>query len=277
MNNTGDAFDDASRDPRDKMSPLRHDMDFSGSRPASMSPLEYLQDPVDKSLPSAQEPILLTQHRGPRVPPSASNSEWSKYTTSDTARTAADANPIHSQGPSHFAGRLGYDKDAHNGSRPNVTTSPSSHDSRGSMLASQGPHRQNRMGSNTGMSSFAQSYRVENNLNSTFQRASCQRAGVPPLAPDPGCTPEEFLQKEAATLSIFPRLSRIPVLHGPVPEDKLDTIRDVIHPDDWPRFVVGDILFKHLRFHKDFMLLPTPEIPGPEAILRRRHLADCEC
>ena len=104
MNNTGDAFDDASRDSRDKMSPLRRDMDFSGSRPASMSPLEDLQDPVDKSLLSAQEPILLTQHRGPRVPPSASNSEWSKYTAGDTARTAANANPIHSQGPSHFAG-----------------------------------------------------------------------------------------------------------------------------------------------------------------------------
>jgi hypothetical protein len=96
MNNTGDAFDDASRDTRDKMSPLRHDMDFSGSRPASMSPLEDLQDPVDKSLPSAQEPILLTQYHGPRVPPSASNSEWSRYTTDDTARTAAGANPIHS-------------------------------------------------------------------------------------------------------------------------------------------------------------------------------------
>ena len=105
MHNTGDAFDDASRDPRDKISPLRHDMDFSGSRPPSMSPFnEDVQDPVDKSLPPAQEPILLTQHRGPRVPPSASNSMWSRYTTSDTARTAADANPIHSQGPSHLQG-----------------------------------------------------------------------------------------------------------------------------------------------------------------------------
>lgn len=190
-------------------------MDFSGSRPPSMSPFnEDLQDPVDKSLPPAQEPILLTQHRGPRVPPSASGSMWSRYTTGDTARTAAEAIPIHSQGPSHFAGRPGYDKDAHNGSRPSVTTSPSSHDSRGSMLASQGLHRQNRMSSNTGMSSFAQSYRLENNLDSTFQRASCQRAGIPPPAPDPGCTPEQFLQKEAATLSTFPRLSRIGTLHA---------------------------------------------------------------
>ena len=57
-------------------------------------------------------------------------------------------------------------------------------------------------------------------------------------------------------LAMFPRLSRIPVLHGPVPEDKLDTIRDVVHPDDWPRFVLGDILFKEMRFHKNFMLLP---------------------
>ena len=100
MNNTGDAFDDASRDPRDKISPLRHDMDFSGSRPPSMSPFnEDLQDPVDKSLPLAQEPILLTQHRGPRVPPSASGSMWSRYTTGDTARTAAEAIPIHTTSP----------------------------------------------------------------------------------------------------------------------------------------------------------------------------------
>jgi hypothetical protein len=57
-------------------------------------------------------------------------------------------------------------------------------------------------------------------------------------------------------LATFPRLSRIQVLYGPVPEDKLDTIRDVVHPEDWPRFVLGDILFKDMRFHKNFMLLP---------------------
>ena len=113
------------------------------------------------------------------------------------------------------------------------------------------------MGSNIGVSNFVQSNRLLNNLGSTFQQASCQRAGVPPpLPPNSGCTPNEFLEKETTMLAIFPRLPRIPMLHGPVPEDKLDTIRDVVHPDDWPRFVLGDILFKEMRFHKNFMLLP---------------------
>ena len=72
-----------------------------------------------------------------------------------------------------------------------------------------------------------------------------------------GCTPQEsFLVKETALLATFPRLSRIQVLHGPVPEDKLDTVQGMIHPNDWPKFVVGDMLFKEMRFHKDFMLLP---------------------
>ena len=25
----------------------------------------------------------------------------------------------------------------------------------------------------------------------------------------------------------------------------------MIHPNDWPKFVVGDMLFKEMRFHKD--------------------------
>jgi hypothetical protein len=102
-----------------------------------------------------------------------------------------------------------------------------------------------------------QSDRVENNLDSTFRRASGQRADVPPLSPtNHGCTPQEFLAEETTMLATFLRLSRIQVLHGTVSEDKLDTIRDVVHPDDWPRFVSIDILFRDMRFHKNFMLLP---------------------
>ena len=170
------------------------DMDFSGSRPrdrsASVSPLEGLQNPVDKPSPSVEGHVLLTQYRGPYVPPAVvPNSEWSRYTDSGTARTALDANPIHSQGPSYFAGRLGHGRDTHGGSRSDAPPSPSSHDSRGPMLASKGLLRRDGMGPNTGVSTFVQSNRIDNDLGSAFQWASCQRAGVPPpLPPNYGCT-----------------------------------------------------------------------------------------
>jgi hypothetical protein len=67
---------------------------------------------------------------------------------------------------------------------------------------------------------------------------------------------EDFLRKQTAMFMTFPRLSRIQVLHGPVPEDKLDTIRDAVHPEDRQQFVPGELLFKEMRFHKNFMLLP---------------------
>ena len=57
-------------------------------------------------------------------------------------------------------------------------------------------------------------------------------------------------------LATFPCLSRISVPAGRVPANKLDTLKDVIHPEDWKRFVLGELMFKELRFHKNFMLLP---------------------
>ena len=101
------------------------------------------------------------------------------------------------------------------------------------MLASRGLLCRDDTGPNTGISNFVQFNRLHDNPDSAFQQESCQRTGAPfPLTPDPGPTPQGFLVKETAMLAMFPRLSRIPVLHGPVPEDKLDTIRDVVYPDD---------------------------------------------
>ena len=238
-------------------------MNVSSSQPqdrsASATPLQLSQFPVDKVSPYVDGRIILTQQRAPYVPPDAAPpSRWSVYTARGTGRSRPDGDPIHSQGPSHFSGLSDYDGHTRGGSRDDAAPSFSSHDSRGSMLASQGILRRGGVGPNTGVSSvLLQSDRVETNLDSTFQRASSQRADVPPPSPqDHGCTPQEFLVKQTAMLTTFPRLSRIQVLHGPVPEDKLDTIRDVVHPDDWPRFVLGDIIFRDMRFHKNFMLLP---------------------
>ena len=155
------------------MSPLRHDMDFSGSQPrdcsASAAPLEVPQSIVDKASPSVGGRIILTQRRGLYVfpPPAVNpNSVWSRYTDHGTARTTLE--PIHSQGPSHFTGRLDYEKDVHGISRPDATPSPSSHDSRGPVLASRGLLCRDDMGPNTGISNFVQFNRLHDNLDSAF-------------------------------------------------------------------------------------------------------------
>ena len=53
-------------------------------------------------------------------------------------------------------------------------------------------------------------------------------------------TDPSFLARQAGILLTFPRLSRIQVLSGQVPEDKFDTIQDVVHPEDWSKFVLGE-------------------------------------
>jgi hypothetical protein len=195
------------------MSPLRHNMDFSGSQPpdcsASAAHLEVPQSIVDEASPSVDGRIILTQRRGlyPFPPPAVNpNAVWSRYTDHGTARTTLEQ--IYSQGPSHFTGRLDYEKDVRGISRTDATPSSPSHDSRGPMLASKGLLRREVTGSNTGVSNMLlQSDRVEINLDSTFRRASSQRADVPPPSPpNHGCTPQEFLAKETTMLASFPRL-----------------------------------------------------------------------
>ena len=139
---------------------------------------------------SLRNTVVLTSPPPAVVP----NSAWSRYTDRGTARTVLE--PIHSQGPSHFAGRLDYDRDVHGISRSDATPSPSSHDSRGPMLASKGLLCRDGMGPNTGVSNFVQFNRLHDNLDSTFQQESCQCTGVPsPLTPNPGPTPQGFLEK----------------------------------------------------------------------------------
>ena len=262
-----DVFDDASRSAHDELSPLRHDMNVSGSQPrnrsASATPLQLSQFPVDKVSPHVDGRVLLTQQRAPYAPPAVAPSQWSMYTAAGTGRSVLAESPIHSQGPSHFAGRSDFDRSTHGGSRAEASPSPSCRDSRGSMLAAmkvsvKGSFQNIWVQTWEYPICFSQSDPVANNLESTFRRASDQQTDVPPPPPPPnhGITPQEFLDKETALLGTFPRLSRIQVLHGPVPEDKLDTLRDVVHPEDWPRFVLGEILFKDMRFHKNFMLVP---------------------
>ena len=175
-------------------------MNVSGSQPqdrsASATPLQLSQFPVDKAPPRVDGRIILTQRRAPYVPPDAAPpSLWSVYTARGTGRSRPDGDPIHSQGPSHFSGLSDYDGHTRGGSRDDAAPSFSSHDSRGSMLASQGILRRGGVGPNTGVSSvLLQPDRVETNLDSTFQRASGQRADVSPSPPhDHGCTPQEFL------------------------------------------------------------------------------------
>ena len=158
------------------MSPLRQNMDVSGSQPrdrsASVPPLEVSQFIVDKASPSV---------RGPYAPPAVAPSQWSRYTNSGTARTVPDADPIYSQGPSHFAGRPDYVKHTRGGSPTDAVPSPSSHDSRDPILALKGLLRREGTGSNTGVSNMLLQFdRVENNLDSTFRRAPGQRADAPP-------------------------------------------------------------------------------------------------
>ena len=162
-------------------------MNVSGSQPqdrsASATPLQLSQFPVDKVSPCVDGRVILTQQRAPYVPPDAAPpSRWSVYTARGTGRSGPDDDPIHSQGPSHFAGLSDYDGHTRGGSRDDAAPSFSSHDSRGSMLASQGILRRGGVGPNTGVSSvLLQPDRVETNLDSTFRRASSQRADVPPL------------------------------------------------------------------------------------------------
>ena len=242
-------------------------MNVSGSQPpnrsASATPLQLSQFPVDKVSPHVDGcDVLLTQQRASYAPPAVAPSQWSMYTATGTGRSVPAESPMHSQGPSHFAGRSDFDRSIHGGSRAEASPSLSRHDSRGSMLAAKGLRQRvfsKHVGSNTGVPNMLlQSDSVASNLESTFRRASDQQTDVPLPSPPPnhGFSPQEFLDKEAALLRTFPRLSRIQVLYGPVPEDKLDTLRDVVHPEDWPRFVLGEILFKDMRFHKNFMLVP---------------------
>ena len=99
MNDIGDVFDDASHGARGEMSPLCHDMDFSGSQPpASATHSEVLQSIVDGASPSVDGRIILTQRRGlchfspPAVNP---NSVWSRYTQRGGAGQLGQTTGVH--------------------------------------------------------------------------------------------------------------------------------------------------------------------------------------
>jgi len=126
------------------------------------------------------------------------------------------------------------------------------------MLASQGILAAGRTGPNTGAASTIHATQLDNHNEATIRLASQDYITCTPSRPTiPGPEPDpSFLARQAGILLTFPRLSRIQVLSGQVPEDKLDTIQDVVHPEDWSKFVLGELLFKEMRFHKNFMLLP---------------------
>ena len=118
-------------------------MNVSGSQPpnrsASATPLQLSQFPVDKVSPHVDGcDVLLTQQRASYAPPAVAPSQWSMYTATGTGRSVPAESPMHSQGPSHFAGRSDFDRSIHGGSRAEASPSLSRHDSRGSMLAAKG-------------------------------------------------------------------------------------------------------------------------------------------
>ena len=230
-------------------------MNFSGSQRRSIHPAGSQNNTTNPYQLAVDSQIFLSQRRGHDVDPT---SEWSKYSKRDSAH--AGANPVHSQGPSHFSSQQGYG--AHSGeynihcSRLDNTPSPAPPDSRGSMLASQGILAAGRTGSNTGAASTIHATQLNSHIDATIRLAS-QECVTPSRPPIPGPVPDpSFLAKQTGMLLTFPRFSRIQVLSGQVPEDKLDTIQDVVHPEDWSKFVLGELLFKEMRFHKNFMLLP---------------------
>ena len=63
-----------------------------------------------------------------------------------------------------------------------------------------------------------------------------------------------FLSKEAALLRTFPRFSRVDIPVGRLPDMYLDTVQELIHPEDWRPFVLtsSSVLLNSLR--SDFML-----------------------
>ena len=65
-----------------------------------------------------------------------------------------------------------------------------------------------------------------------------------------------FLSKEAAFLLSYPCFSRIDKPEGHLDDKYLDTIQALVHPDDWRPFVFGSIDFSHVRFHAEFMAKP---------------------
>ena len=65
-----------------------------------------------------------------------------------------------------------------------------------------------------------------------------------------------FLSKQEALLLTFPCFSRADIAAGRLPDLYMDTIQDLIHPDDWRPFVFGTINFSEVRFHVDFMYKP---------------------